>query len=598
MNMIKKEMTQEKKIKLIQKTKKLEDVKLECLPQVQTEKYYFVSYSHKDYKEVYKDIYYLQSRGISIWYDRGMQAGKNWKDIAEKYINKHNCAGVIFYMSENSLVSDAIHSEIKFVKDSGKDFLTINLPIDKKYCSASEMLNILISKGKDISEDKIKFIQDNLNNDILYIKYSEDYDSKSEKIKNLKQSPLFEISQISSSYHKEEHEEKFNKYVYPYKTDMLKDQTYFETSAINDLEVKEVNIGDFKEALQANKLKTSNSDILGIGDSSFANCRKLESVTFTDNISVLGNFAFYNCVKLKDIDVSSFIIIKSHAFENCKSLETLTINLEGIGTSISDFLCANCINLKEINLPRGLNKIGKYAFSNTKLSSIKLEYLFGEGIMERAFENCKELKEFVINGMGEFPIKDFAFYNCDKLERFYVNRGTLEIQQYAFYNCRSLKEFPFELVSNIGSHAFSGCISLESLKLKCNVEGWAFAGCSKIKEIEFLPNDKAIELSIDSFRDVNCLQKVVFNCNVEFIASYSFTNCISLKEVYFNENVNYISDTSFSGCINLQKIFFAGTMDKWIELIHKVSVNSCLEKTGEYIVICKDGTLDKYLNKI
>lgn len=596
--MIKKEMTQEKKIRLIQKTKKLEDVKLECLPQVQTDKYYFVSYSHKDYKEVYKDIFYLQSRGISIWYDRGMQAGKNWKEIAEKYINKHNCAGVIFYMSENSLISDAIHSEIKFAKDSGKDFLTINLPIDKKFYSASEMLNVLISKGKNIIEDKIKYIHDNLNNDVLYIKYSEDYDSKCEKIIKLKQSLLFEINPISSSYHKEEHEEKFNKYIYPYKVDVKNGETYFETSAINDLEVKEINVGDFIEALQANQLKSAKSDILGIGDSSFANCRKLESVNFTENISVLGNFAFYNCVKLKNIDVSSFIIIKSHAFENCKSLESLSINLEGVGTSVSDFLCTNCINLKEVNLPRGLNKIGKYAFSNTKLSSIKCDYLLGDGIMERAFENCKELKEFVVSVMGDFSIRDFAFYNCEKLEKFNVNRGTLEIQKYAFYNCRSLKEFPFELVSSIGSNAFSGCVSLESLKLKCNVEGWAFSGCSKIKEIEFLPNEKSIRLSINSFRDLQNLQKVVFNCNIESIGSYSFTNCISLKEVYFNENVIYISSDSFSGCINLKKIFFAGTMDKWIELINKVSVEPCLEQTGEYIVICKDGTLDKNLNII
>ena len=78
----------EEKIKRIEQTESLNEVSLECLPPVQTDKYYFVSYSHKDYKLVYKDIFYLQQNGFSIWYDRGMEAGKNWKETAEKYITK------------------------------------------------------------------------------------------------------------------------------------------------------------------------------------------------------------------------------------------------------------------------------------------------------------------------------------------------------------------------------------------------------------------------------------------------------------------------------------------------------------------------------
>jgi hypothetical protein len=71
----------EEKIKKIEQTTTLNEVSLECLPPVQTEKYYFVSYSHKDYKKVFKEILLLQSKGISLWYDRGMRPGKDWKEI-------------------------------------------------------------------------------------------------------------------------------------------------------------------------------------------------------------------------------------------------------------------------------------------------------------------------------------------------------------------------------------------------------------------------------------------------------------------------------------------------------------------------------------
>ena len=50
-------LSMEDKIHRIEETASLNEVSLECLPPVQTDKYYFVSYSHKDYKLVYKDIF-------------------------------------------------------------------------------------------------------------------------------------------------------------------------------------------------------------------------------------------------------------------------------------------------------------------------------------------------------------------------------------------------------------------------------------------------------------------------------------------------------------------------------------------------------------
>jgi len=65
------------------------------------EGYYFVSYSHKDYKKVFKDILAFQQNGLPIWYDRGLESGKSWINEVKKKISSYYCRGVIFYISED-----------------------------------------------------------------------------------------------------------------------------------------------------------------------------------------------------------------------------------------------------------------------------------------------------------------------------------------------------------------------------------------------------------------------------------------------------------------------------------------------------------------
>ena len=58
--------------------------------------YIFISYSHKDYKEVYSDIANLHFSGVRYWYDKGLTAGKTWTDEAEQRILDPRCSGVVF----------------------------------------------------------------------------------------------------------------------------------------------------------------------------------------------------------------------------------------------------------------------------------------------------------------------------------------------------------------------------------------------------------------------------------------------------------------------------------------------------------------------
>ena len=99
-----------------------------------------------------------------------------------------------------------------------------------------------------------------------------------------------------------------------------------------------------------------------------------------------------------------------------KSLESLTIPETHHGkmvTRIADNGFANCIALKQINLPDNINVIGKKAFSGcSSLSSIKIPN--ASVIGDSAFEDCKSLTSVVIPE-GVTSIGDDAFQGCESL---------------------------------------------------------------------------------------------------------------------------------------------------------------------------------------
>ena len=94
--------------------------------------YIFISYSHKDYKQVYADLADLYENNIPFWYDSGLDAGANWDDVVPEKLNDPFCIGVIFYMSERLFLSRSIQKEIDIVctpedESSCKKYFCVNL---------------------------------------------------------------------------------------------------------------------------------------------------------------------------------------------------------------------------------------------------------------------------------------------------------------------------------------------------------------------------------------------------------------------------------------------------------------------------------------
>ena len=89
------------------------------------EPYVFVSYSHKDSAQVFEILQVLQSQGLRIWYDKGIEWGSEWPDDIAEHIS--NCQCVMVFHSQNSKKSRNCTHEIYFAVKNEKDILSIYL---------------------------------------------------------------------------------------------------------------------------------------------------------------------------------------------------------------------------------------------------------------------------------------------------------------------------------------------------------------------------------------------------------------------------------------------------------------------------------------
>ena len=70
----------------------------------------------------------------------------------------------------------------------------------------------------------------------------------------------------------------------------------------------------------------TDENIIKIGNNSFRNCKKLNSVVITYGLITIGKNAFDNCTNLKTVSISEGVKeILSNSFSNCKNLKWVTI---------------------------------------------------------------------------------------------------------------------------------------------------------------------------------------------------------------------------------------------------------------------------------
>ena len=174
-----------------------------------------------------------------------------------------------------------------------------------------------------------------------------------------------------------------------------------------------------------------------IKDYSFRNCSALESVVIPDGVTTINTEAFYKCTSLKSVIIpNSVTSIGDYSFMYCSSLENIVI--PGSVTYIGVDAFAFCSSLKSVTFEDGNGlEMRSEAFSNcTSLETINWPQTSVS--IKDVFRKCTALTTLVIPSNVEFSSSMYAFQNCTSLINLEI--GSPEIPRNTFTGCTALSK--------------------------------------------------------------------------------------------------------------------------------------------------------------
>lgn len=203
--------------------------------------------------------------------------------------------------------------------------------------------------------------------------------------------------------------------------------------------------------------------------------------------------------------------------------------------------------LDKVVLPSTLRTIGSLAFYETRLTSIDIP-------------------------KGVTSIKDYAFYNSQKLEKADLPDSLTSIGEYAFNRCFSLQsvKIPAKLTT-VSRSAFQSCRSLANLELHDSITtigAYAFGGCAfselkipasirTIAEGAFEMSSNLTKLTLNE--GLERIGEIAFrqspidtlNCpsSLRYIGNSAFDDCTSLRQINLNEGLTNINNYAFAHTI-------------------------------------------------
>ena len=294
-----------------------------------------------------------------------------------------------------------------------------------------------------------------------------------------------------------------DKYKLPYDIISIEEHAFEQVSSINNMILSDrlISIGDYAFSKTKIEKMTMPETLHSIGEHAFASVS--EAISLPDNIEYIGDNAFRRTeVELNNSNryyqiIDDMLIDKENASvigymtgrtpsltipagiltivdQAFKGADIRELYFNDELTSIGKETFSDNYNLRELKLPSALMDIGSGAFRNCNhLERVYFPENVSSVAMD-AFKGCTKLQEFnVAEGNKSFYAEDgllisqkdhrLLFYPLGKTETEYVIPQSVEI---------------------VGEHAFSGCSSLETIRVPQNVrviENEAFYPCPSLK---------------------------------------------------------------------------------------------------------------------
>ncbi len=222
--------------------------------------------------------------------------------------------------------------------------------------------------------------------------------------------------------------------------------------------------------------------------------------------------------------------IGESAFAICTGLTSITI--PNSVTSIESFTFAGCTALTSITIPNSITKIGDGAFSScTGLTSVTIPNSVTR-IGESAFSSCESLASITIPN-SVTSIEQMAFWGCKSLSSITIPNSVTSIKYATFTYCTGLTSITIpNSVTGIGKEAFSYCTGLTSVTIPNSVmwiEYLAFAGCTSLSSITIGNSVTSMDYAFHSCTNLTSIH--ILTETPPTISSETFMNT-SVGEIY------------------------------------------------------------------
>ena len=479
------------------------------LPDVVTEEYYFVSYSHLDYKKVYSDIFDLQQNGLSVWYDRDISLGNNWKDTAYKYMVPYACRGVLFYISENALLSESIRKEIEFAQKYSKHILEICLSSNEKD-KTWDLVEKLYKENK-IDKDKYDFFMKAFPKENVQIHFLTPCDVRAPKIRD--SLPKQNILDANLIVRGDKIVLSHNPWLNPVKHEGDSCSIEMRITGLKDFYTRNVYVKDYLDLLTEESIKN-----------------EFKRRTNNELEPVLENIKF-----VAFMDVS---------FANIKTLEYIEIPVD---CYLMNSAFSRCSNLSKVVFVGERNRysriiIGENAFAScTKLENFDFDYVT---LRKGCFSRCTGLKEIDLSNIcGAFILEEEVFSRCKSLSKVVFPQHLETISREAFY-ATAIEEINFpDSLTTIETDAFGFCKNIEKLIIPSKVitiKHKAFANCQNLKEVQFLNSDLS-GLEENIFDKCFAIEKITFNNTIDELLNVSRFHKDGLFSWFLGKHANPVT---------------------------------------------------------
>lgn len=340
----------------------------------------------------------------------------------------------------------------------------------------------------------------------------------------------------------------------------LKEATFNATNCDNngnDIFYNSINLSSIKIG----------SNVTVIPDEFVRGKTNITEVTISDSVKTIG-YAAFSGTALTEIAVPESVeTIGEQAFANISTLRKINFNAVDAQCKDNVFRYSGADGI-DVVFGDSVERVPNRIFYNHKdgpIDPLKINTVhFGSNtkeIGEYAFFDCSSLKELDLPKSVE-KISNEAFSGCNSLKE--LDLGSVkEIGNFAFDGCSGLQKLDLASVNEIERRAFEGCSSLTELTIPASVKSigyGAFDGCSSVKVINYNAEDcENSSSSYNMFANCTAVKTVNIGSTVKSIPAYTFSGCSNLERAYFPDIAVQIDPLAFFGCGNVAIVCLNGS---------------------------------------